>query len=117
MTSEWLVDNFSVTQAARVIEGASKSGEAEFARLPDDANIVVFSLLADKSTYCGSVHIQDTAVGRRQRLRITISDDDGTPPPKPGGLGGMFAKKAAYARRQDVVDRAIANLKVALPPI
>lgn len=117
MATEWQVDNVTVVQAARAVEGASKSGEVEFRRLPDDANIVVFSILADKSTFCGNVRIQDTAVGRRQRLKITVSDDASKEPPKPGGFGGMFAKKATYAARPDVVDKATETLKGVLPPI
>ena len=115
--NEWLVDNLTVVQAARKVESASKAGQAEFARLPDDANIVVFSILADKGTYCGSVRIQDTAVGARRRLKISVSDDDRAAPPKPGGIGGIFAKKATYASRPEVVERAVANLKAELPPI
>lgn len=117
MATEWLVDDLKVTQAARKIEEASKPGEAEFRRLDDDANIVVFSILADKSTFCGNVRIQDTAVGRRQRLKITVSDDNSKAPPKPGGIGGIFAKKATYAANPEVVKKAIANLQAALPPI
>ena len=117
MATEWLVDDLKVTQAARKIEEASRRGEAEFRRLDDDANIVVFSILADSSTYCGNVRIQDTAVGRRQRLKITVNDDSSKAPPKPGGIGGLFAKKATYAARPEVIEKAIANLKAALPPI
>ena len=64
MATEWLVDDLKVTQAARKIEEASRPGEAEFRRLDDDANIVVFSILADSSTYCGNVRIQER--GRRK---------------------------------------------------
>jgi hypothetical protein len=117
LATEWLVDDVTVVQAARKVEAASKAGQAEFARLPDDANIVVFSILADRSTYCGNVRIQDTAVGRRQRLKITVSDDANAAPPKPGGLGGLFAKKATYAARPEVVERAVASLQRELPPI
>ncbi|MDT7787035.1 MAG: hypothetical protein QOF58_5454 [Pseudonocardiales bacterium] len=116
MANEWLVDNLSVVQAARKVEAASKPGEAEFARTPDDANIVVFSVLADKGTYVGAVRIQDTAVGMRKRLKITVSDDDRTPPPKAGGIGGLFSKKASYASRPDVIEKAVANLQRELPP-
>jgi len=88
LATEWLVDDLKVTQAARKVEEASRTGEAEFKRLDDDANIVVFSILADSATYCGNVRIQDTAVGRRQRLKITVNDDSSKAPPKPGGIGG-----------------------------
>jgi hypothetical protein len=117
LATEWLVDDVTVVQAARKVEAASAPGQAEFARLPDDANIVVFSILADRTTYCGNVRIQDTAVGRRQRLKITVSDDPSAAPPKPGGLGGLFAKKATYAARPEVVERAVASLQRELPPI
>lgn len=117
MATDWLVDNISVVQAARAVETASKPGEFEFRRLDDDANIVVFSIMADKATFCGNVRIQDTAVGRRQRLKISVADDASKAPPKPGGLGGMFAKKASYAAKPDVVEKATAALKGALPPI
>jgi len=113
---EWQVDNMSVVQAARAVEGASQT-DAGFQRLPDDANIVVFCVMADKATFCGNVRIQDTAVGRRQRLRITVSDDNRTAPPKPGGLAGLLSKKTAYAERPEVIERAISNLKAVLPPI
>ena len=117
MATEWQVDDLKVTQAARKVEEASRPGEAVFKRLDDDANIVVFSILADSSTYCGNVRIQDTAVGREQRLKVTVNDDSSKAPPKPGGLGGLFAKKAIYAARPEVIEKAIANLKAALPPI
>ena len=117
MATEWLVDDVTVVQAARKVEAASKAGEAEFARLPDDANIVVFSILADSSTFCGNVRIQDTAIARRQRLKIAVSDDASKAPPKPGGLGGLFAKKAKYAARPEVIEKAVANLKAILPPV
>jgi hypothetical protein len=117
LATEWLVDDLKVTQAARKVEEASRSGEAVFKRLDDDANIVVFSILADSSTYCGNVRIQDTAVGRQQRLKITVNDDSSKAPPKPGGLGGLFAKKASYAARPEVIQKAVANLQAALPPI
>jgi hypothetical protein len=117
VATEWLVDNVSVVQAARTVEGASKPGDVEFRRLDDDANIVVFSIMADKSTFCGNVRIQDTAVGRRTRLKIVVADDASKAPPKPGGLGGMFAKKASYAARPDVIEKATAALKGVLPPI
>lgn len=117
MAVEWQVDNISVSAAARKVEAASRAGEAEFVRLPDDANIVVFSVLAEKGTYCGSVRIQDSAIGRRQRLMVAVGDDDGSPPPRAGGIGALFSKKAVYARRPDVVERAVANLQRELPPI
>jgi hypothetical protein len=116
VATEWLVDNLKVTEAARKVEEASRAGEAEFRRLDDDANIVVFSILADKSTFCGNVRIQDTAVGRRTRLKITVADDNSKAPPKAGGIGGLFAKKASYAARPEVVEKAVANLKAVLPP-
>jgi hypothetical protein len=115
VANEWLVDNLTVVQAARKVEAASQPG-AEFARTPDDANIVVFSILADKGTYVGAVRIQDTAVGMRKRLKIIVSDDDRTAPPKPGGIGGLFSKKATYASRPDVIEKAVANLQRELPP-
>jgi hypothetical protein len=117
LATEWQVDNLNVSQAARKIEGASKSGEAEFSRRRDDANIVEFAIMADKSTYCGYVLVSDTAIGRKQRLRVTVADDDSKPPLKAGGLGGIFAKKAAFLARPDVVEKAVANLREALPPI
>jgi hypothetical protein len=117
LATEWLVDNVTVVQAARAVEGASKPGAVEFRRLPDDANIVVFSIMADKSTYCGNVRIQDTAVGRRTRLKITVADDASKEPPKPGGIGGLFSKKASYAARPEVVEKATETLKGVLPPI
>jgi hypothetical protein len=117
LATEWLVDDLKVTQAARKVEEASRPGEAEFRRLDDDANIVVFSIMADNATFCGNVRIQDTAVGRQQRLKITVADDSSKAPPKPGGIGGLFAKKASYAARPEVVQKAVANLQATLPPI
>jgi hypothetical protein len=117
LATEWLVEDLTVTQAARKIEEASRAGEAEFRRLEDDANIVVFSILADSSTFCGNVRIQDTAVARRQRLKITVSDDASKAPPKAGGLGGLFARKAKYAARPEVIQKSVANLQSVLPPI
>jgi hypothetical protein len=117
LATEWLVDDLKVTQAAKKIEDASRAGEAEFRRLDDDANIVVFSILADSSTFCGNVRIQDTAVGRRTRLKITVSDDNSKAPPKAGGLGGFFSKKASFAARPEVIKKAVANLQAVLPPI
>jgi hypothetical protein len=117
LATEWLCEDLTVTQAARKIEEASRRGEAEFRRLDDDANIVVFSILADSSTFCGNVRIQDTAIARRQRLKVAVSDDASKAPPKPGGLGGLFAKKAKYAARPEVIEKAVANLKAILPPV
>ena len=117
MATEWQVDNFKVTQAARAIEGASQPGSIEFVRLPDDANIVVFSILVDKSTFCGNVRIQDSAVGMRQRLLIKVSDDATKAPPKPGGLAGLFAKTAKFAANPGAVEKAVVTLKGTLPPI
>jgi hypothetical protein len=117
LATEWQVDNLSVVQAARLVEGASKPGEAQFAQRDSDANIVEFSILADKGTYVGGIRIQDTAAGRGKRLKVTVLDDASKPPPKAGGIGGIFAKKATYAARPDVVEKAVTNLKAALPPI
>ena len=60
---------------------------------------------------------QDTAVARRQRLKVTVSDDPSKAPPKAGGLGGLFAKKARYAARPDVIQKSVANLQAVLPPV
>ena len=117
MATEWLVDNLSVMQASRLVEGASKPGEVQFTQRDSDANIVEFAILADKSTYIGGIRIQDTAVGRGKRLKVTVVDDASKPPPKASGLGGMFSKKATYQARPDLVEKAVANLKAALPPI
>jgi hypothetical protein len=117
LATEWLAEDLTVTQAARKIQEASKAGDLEFRRLDDDANIVVFSILADSSTFCGNVRIQDTAIARRQRLKITVSEDASKAPPKPGGLGGLFAKKAKYAARPEVIQKAVASLKAILPPV
>jgi len=117
LATEWQVDNLSVVQAARKIEELSQSGGVTFSRLPDDANIVVFAIQGDKSTYSGNVRIQDSAVGRRQRLLLKVADDDSKAPPKPGGIGGLFAKKASYAARPDVIENAVKTLQGALPPI
>lgn len=117
MATEWQVDNVSVVQAARTIDGLSQSGGVEFRRRREDANIIEFSIMADKSTYCGYVVVADTAVGRRQRLKIEVAADDSKDAPKVGGLGGMFAKKPSYAARPDVVEKATTALKGALPPI
>lgn len=117
LATEWLVDGLTVVQAARAVEAASRPGEAEFVRTPDDANIVVFSIKADKSTYCGNVRIQDTAVGRSQRLKLIVYDDDKVPPPKAGGILGMFSGRASYAARPDTVAKAVENLQAVLKPI
>jgi hypothetical protein len=117
LATEWQTDNLTVVQAARKIEELSKGGSAQFARLDDDANIVIFAIMADKATYCGNVRIQDSAVGRRQRLLLTVADDASKAPPKPGGIAGIFAKKATYAARPEVVEKATAALQGALPPI
>ena len=117
LATEWQVDNLKVTQAARAIEGASQPGGIEFVRLPDDANIVVFSILVEKSTFCGNVRIQDSAVGMRQRLLIRVSDDGTKAPPKPGGIAGIFAKKAKFEANPAVIEKAITALKTTLPPI
>lgn len=117
LATQWQVDKITVPQAARAIEGASKPGEVEFSRLPDDANIIVFSILADKSTYCGNVRVQDSAIGRQQRLMVVVNDDDSKAPPKAGGIGGLFSKRASYAARPDVVQKAVTTLQAVLPPI
>jgi hypothetical protein len=117
LATEWQVDNVSVVQAARTIDGLNQSSGVEFRRRREDANIVEFSILPDKSTYCGYVSIADTAIGRRQRLKIAVSDDSSKDAPKAGGLGGMFAKKPIYAANPGAIEKATAALKAALPPI
>ena len=117
MATEWQVDNITVVQAARKVDEIAKSGDFELRRRREDANIVEFSILPDKSTYCGYVEIADTAIGRRQRLRIVVGDDASKDAPKATGLGGMFAKKPTYAARPDVVEKAAEKLKTILPPI
>lgn len=117
MATEWLVDNVTVVQAGRTIDGLSESSGVEFRRRREDANIIEFSIMADKSTYCGYVSVSDTAVGRRQRLRIEVSDDASKDAPKAGGIGGIFAKKPSYAARPEVIEKATAALKGALTPI
>jgi hypothetical protein len=117
LATEWQVDNLNVSQAARKLESVTGPGGVQFVSLDKDANIVVFSIMADKATYVGNVRIQDTAIGRRQRLKVTVSDDDSKAPPKPGGISGIFAKKASYSKRPEVVEQAITVLKEQLPPI
>ncbi|HZQ97482.1 MAG TPA: hypothetical protein VFC93_01570 [Chloroflexota bacterium] len=117
MATEWQVDNLTVVQAARKIDEISGSSGIEFRRRREDANIVEFAILPDKSTYSGYVAVADTAIGRRQRLRVTVDADPAKDAPKPSGLGGLFAKKPTYAARPDVLDKATEQLKAALPPI
>jgi hypothetical protein len=53
----------------------------------------------------------------RQRLLITVSDDASKAPPKPGGVLGLFAKKAKYEANPAVLEKAVSALKAVLPPI
>lgn len=117
MATDWQVDKLTVNTAARQIDDISKSGGIRYVRVMDDANIIVFSILADKSTYCGNVRVSDTAVGARKRLRVTVSEGNEHQPPKPGGIGGIFAKRPSFAARPDVVATVVTALKAILPPI
>ena len=117
MATEWQVDKLTVNAAARQVDDISKSDGIQFVRVMDDANIIVFSILADKSTYCGNVRVSDTAVGARKRLRVSVSEGNEHQPPKPGGIGGLFAKRPSFAARPEVVATAITSLKAILPPI
>lgn len=114
MTHEWET-NITIPEAARRVDSASRPGEVSFARLPEDANQVLFSVLADGSTYCGSVFLRDVASGRTPRVRVTISDADGTPPPAPGFFGRLLRGKPKYEARPATIDKAAEVLRAVLP--
>ena len=115
MTASW-DSNITIPACARKIDEVSQPGSVSFARLPEDANQIYFSILADKSTYCGSVHILDVSPGSKPRVRITVSDSDGTPPPAAGFVGRLFGGKPKYQSRPAIVEKAVEVLKGALPP-
>jgi hypothetical protein len=116
MTHEW-VTNVTIPEAARRVDGASRPGVVSFARLPEDANQVYFSVLADSSTYCGGVHLLDVSSGRSPRIRVTVTDADGTPPPSAGFLGRLLRGNPKYGARPAAIEAAVEVLRAALPAV
>jgi hypothetical protein len=106
----------TIPQAVRKVEAASQPGGVQFAKLPEDANQVYFSLLADKSTYCGRVLLHDVSVGRTPRVRITVDDSSALAPPPAGFFSRILGGSAKYAKRPEAIEKAVEVLKRELPP-
>lgn len=106
----------TIPQAVRKVEAASQPDGVHFAKLPEDANQVYFSLMADKSTYCGRVLLHDVSVGRTPRVRVTVDDSPDLAPPPAGFFSRLTGGSAKYAKRPEAIEKAVAILKSELPP-